>query len=97
MKLKTKLIILALFTLILLTCSCVSAEEVSAEEDMSFDDTLSVDEAADEISEGNTVYISPNGQNRSTLSAYPLSIKTAIKICISMKEIKLFQKIMKII
>ncbi|MDO5810649.1 MAG: hypothetical protein Q4Q37_06100 [Methanobrevibacter sp.] len=61
MKLKTKLIILALFTLVLMTCSCVSAEEVSAEEDMSFDDTLSVDEAADEISEGNTVYISPNG------------------------------------
>jgi len=61
MKIKTNLIILALFTLVLMTCSCVSAEEVNAEEDMSFDDTLSVDEATDEISEGNVVYISPNG------------------------------------
>ena len=61
MKIKTNLIILVLFTLVLVTCSCASAEEVNVEEDISFDDTLSVDETADEISEGNVVYISPNG------------------------------------
>ena len=84
MNLKNNIILLAIFSLILV----VSLSAVSAEnDDISFEDTLNenieVEEIAgedsqDELSAGNTIYISPNGTGTGSSESDPTSWTNAI-------------------
>ena len=66
MKIKNNMLVLALFSLMLvISCSVVSAEDVS------FDDTLSVNETTEELNVENTIYISPDGTGTGSSEADP--------------------------
>lgn len=82
-----KISILILFSVILmLSLSFVTAEEVTADEGVNFDDTLTAGEideiesedTTDEISSGNTIYISPDGTGSGSSEADPTNWNQAL-------------------
>ncbi len=85
MKLKRNILITALFSLILiLSFSVVSADEIS-DDGISFDDSLAIEEESivsedlqDELSSGNTIYISPDGTGTGSSPDNPTSWSNAI-------------------
>lgn len=88
MKFKNKVSVLALFSLILIfSLSIASAEEITEDIDLGYDDAISMDESIeglaiddneDELGAGNTIYISPEGTGSGSSAADPTNWNDAL-------------------